>query len=691
MNHAKSTVIGVLLLLSSPTLSLSQNYLHTSGSTVLDSQGKPVRITGLSWFGMETSNYAPHGLWVRSMSSMLDQIKALGYNTIRVPYANQLFDSGSKPNGIDFNQNPDLQGLTGLQILDKLVAGAQTRGLKIILDRHRPDSGSQSALWYTSAYSEQRWIDDWKMLATRYSGNDTVIGCDLHNEPHGSATWGSGDTTTDWRLAAERAGNAILAINPRLLIIVEGIEVVNGDYYWWGGNLKAAGAYPVRLSVANQLVYSAHDYPSTVYNQPWFSDPTYPNNLTNVWDQHWGYLHKGGTAPVWLGEFGTKNQTTSDQQWFQSITRYLAAGQFDFSFWCWNPNSGDTGGILKDDWISVNQDKQSLLQPILAPFISAPAGSPSPAPATPALFSASSGDTQAVLTWTSSSGATSYNLYRGTAAGGEGATAYKTFLSGTSFTDSGLLNGTTYFYQLTAVNSTGESARAKEVQVTPALGIPSAPQSLSAVPGNGVVALSWKGSGSTFNLYRGTSPGGEGAAPYKAGLTGTGFSDTTVTNGTSYSYNLTALNSAGESARSNEASATPTAGTGGGQTGGLTISSSLANGSGPYWGEEDLKITNTATMTALQITITIQKTTGVTYSGQYSNFPGGALVATHGDTGAALTYTFTLSPGQTVWAGSNWMLAAQFGGSGVQHLSKGDTYAGTVTMQGTTYKVSGTF
>jgi endoglucanase len=66
----------------------------------------------------------------------------------------------------------------------------------VILDRHRPDSGSQSELWYTSRYSEARWIADWQMLARRYAGNTTVIGADLHNEPHGPATWGDGNQAT---------------------------------------------------------------------------------------------------------------------------------------------------------------------------------------------------------------------------------------------------------------------------------------------------------------------------------------------------------------------------------------------------------------------------------------------------------------------------------------------------------------
>jgi len=344
-------------------------WLHTKGAQIVDENDHPVRLTGLSWFGLETANYAPHGLWSRSMSSMLDQIQQLGYNTIRVPYSNQLFDRGSTPNSVDATQNPDLVGKSGLEIIDALVAGAKARHLRIILDRHRPDSGAQSALWYTDQYPEQRWIDDWKMLAARYANEPTVVGFDLHNEPHDPATWGDGSSTTDWRLAAERAGNAIQAINPHVLIIVEGIQTVAGDTYWWGGNLKNAGAFPVELGVPNQLVYSAHDYPASVFAQTWFTAADYPANLTGVWDAHWGYLAKQGTAPIWIGEFGTKDATPSDQQWFAAMAGYLGTNGLSFSFWCWNPDSGDTGGILQDDWQTVNSDKQKVLQPLLAPLL----------------------------------------------------------------------------------------------------------------------------------------------------------------------------------------------------------------------------------------------------------------------------------------------------------------------------------
>ncbi len=192
------------------------DFLHTDGQRIVDANGNLVIITGLSWFGLETENYALHGLWARNLESFLDLVVELGFNTIRIPYSNQLFDPDSVPNGINYDLNPDLESLNGLEIMDRIVAGAGERGVKIILDRHRPDSHAQSELWYTPQYSEERWISDWVMLAERYAGDDTVIGVDLHNEPRGQATWGSDDAATDWRLAAERAGNAILEVNPNL-------------------------------------------------------------------------------------------------------------------------------------------------------------------------------------------------------------------------------------------------------------------------------------------------------------------------------------------------------------------------------------------------------------------------------------------------------------------------------------------
>ncbi|MBX9789207.1 MAG: cellulase family glycosylhydrolase [Pirellulales bacterium] len=367
-----------------PSTAAISGYFHTSGSQILDANNQVVKIGGVNWFGFETSNFAPHGLWARGYKSMMDQMKQQGFNTIRLPFSDQLFDAGSTPNGIDFSKNPDLVGLSGLQIMDKIVDYAGQIGLRIMLDHHRSAAGNsanESGLWYTSAYPESKWISNWTMLAARYANNLTVVAVDLHNEPHGPATWGDG-SANDWRLAAERAGNAILAVNPNVLIVVEGVESASSGNYWWGGNLSNAGASPVRLNTPSRLVYSAHDYPASVYQQTWFSDPNYPNNLPAVWDKNWGYLFRQNIAPVILGEFGSKLATTSDQQWFDKMTAYLggdldgngtndlAAGQqgISWTYWSWNPNSGDTGGILADDWNTVLANKVAKLAPIQFSF-----------------------------------------------------------------------------------------------------------------------------------------------------------------------------------------------------------------------------------------------------------------------------------------------------------------------------------
>jgi len=337
--------------------------LHTAGAKIVDANGQEVRFTGVTWFGFETANFAPHGLWARNWQDMLDQMKAAGFNTIRLPFSNQLLDDpGAMATGIDYTLNPDLKGLHGLALMDKIVDGAGQRGLKVILDQHRPTSAGQSELWYTDQVPESRWLGDWTMLARHYAGDAAVIGADLHNEPHGTATWGDGNVKTDWRLAAERGGDAILSITPNWLIFVEGIETYHGDAYWWGGNLEGAGQFPVQLSVPNRVVYSPHDYGPDVFGQSWFSAPNFPNNLAGVWQQHWGFLAQHG-LPVVVGEFGGRSVGQDvEGVWQRTLIAYMKSSGIGYWYWAWNANSGDTGGVLQDDWKTVNAAKLMALQ-----------------------------------------------------------------------------------------------------------------------------------------------------------------------------------------------------------------------------------------------------------------------------------------------------------------------------------------
>jgi endoglucanase len=393
-----------------PAAGVGSGFWHTSGNQILDSAGNPVRIAGINWYGFETPDEVAHGLWAQDYHTIVNDIKSLGYNTIRIPFSDQMVETPVVPQNLSFfnNSGPintDLQGLNSLQILDKIVAYAGQAGLKVILDDHRSEAGEsaeQNGLWYTSAYPSSAWVSDWAALAKRYAGNPTVIGFDLRNEPHTptgdtyaqGATWGTGDTTTDIRLAYEQAGNAILAQDPNALIFCEGIsENPNSsggfDGTWWGGDLAEAGQFPVTLSSPGHVVYSAHDYGPTLFQQTWFNSSTTSASLDAVWNQFWGYLYTQNVAPVWVGEFGTGNGATdvsdaaagSQGQWFSSLVSFLAANKW-MGWTYWALNGEDSFALLDNgyDATPVSSAKQSLLAAIQFPLSGASTGSPSPTP-----------------------------------------------------------------------------------------------------------------------------------------------------------------------------------------------------------------------------------------------------------------------------------------------------------------------
>jgi aryl-phospho-beta-D-glucosidase BglC (GH1 family) len=370
---------------SAPDAPSAPSFLHVQGNGLFDAQGKSVRLTGVNWFGLETSLEAPHGLWARDYRSMLKQIVDLKFNSIRLPWSNAIMRPGAavasgsvNSNGADpydgtDPMNGDLVGKTPLQIMDAVIAAAGDVGLRIILDNHsrEPDAYDKEELWWSAKTSEQQWIADWVTLATKYKGNPTVVGFDLDNEPHGASTWGTGVIATDWNSAAERCGNAIQAVNPDALIIVEGVSIVGTDVYWWGGNLSAVRTAPIHLTHPEKLVYSAHEYGPEVHDQTWFSDATFPANLPAVWTQHFDFIMQQGIGHLLLGEFGIKDLTADSGksgQWFNTLLKTVAS-TYSWTFWCWNPNSGDTEGILQTDWLNVQQWKVDALKPYLAPMI----------------------------------------------------------------------------------------------------------------------------------------------------------------------------------------------------------------------------------------------------------------------------------------------------------------------------------
>jgi len=407
--HAANSGPAVAAALDAPAAAgAGSGYWHTSGNQILDANGTPVRIAGINWYGFETPDEIAHGLWAQDYHAIINDIKNLGYNTIRIPFSNQMVEDPIVPQNLSFYNatgpiNTDLEGLNALQDLQKIVTYAGEVGLKVILDDHRSEAGESAeanGLWYTSTYTSADWVNDWVTLAKMFAGDPTVVGFDLRNEPHTpagdtyaeGATWGTGDTATDVRLAYEQAGNAILAADPGALIFCEGISenpTASGgtNSTWWGGDLAEAGQFPVTLSSPGHVVYSAHDYGPNLFQQTWFNSSTTAASLDAVWNQNWGYLYANGTAPVWVGEFGTDNTASdiessaagSQGQWFQDLVSYIASNPW-MGWTYWALNGEDSYDLLDSNYdpTPVSALKQSLLATIQFPLPGAVNGTPPP-------------------------------------------------------------------------------------------------------------------------------------------------------------------------------------------------------------------------------------------------------------------------------------------------------------------------
>jgi endoglucanase len=325
-------------------------------------------IKGVNWFGMETEVYAFHGLWAVSMMFVLDFLVQNKFNAVRVPFSAELalgLDT-LKCTSINTFANPDFADCTPGRLLDAFVRECEKRGIIVMLDMHRlKGNGGITELWYDATYTEETIIRAWRVMAARYANSPAVFAADLKNEPHGSATWSSGNAQTDWNKAAERIGNAVLSVNPRLLIFVEGVETHKGVGSWWGGNLMGVRDAPINLARPNKLVYSPHVYGPSVYAQPYFSDGAFPANLPAIWNNHWAFLKRENLGAVCVGEWGGWMRSDNrDDVWHNAFAAFLRAQEIDYFYWCLNPNSGDTGGLLGDDWKTPVAAKLRLLDTV---------------------------------------------------------------------------------------------------------------------------------------------------------------------------------------------------------------------------------------------------------------------------------------------------------------------------------------
>jgi endoglucanase len=364
-----------------PSLPESALPLSTCGRWVVDRNGRRVKLASINWYGASDVKHVVGGLDKVPMERVVSTIRELGFNSVRLPFSNDMLRAPRVPPEA-LAANPALAGKTPLELFDATVEALTRAGLLVILNNHSTHAMwccnfDDDGLWWTAEHGEEAWIEDWEMVADRYRANPRVVGADLRNEiriakPAGGflprvPNWGDGGAN-DWRAAAVRAGNRVLARAPDWLIIVEGLNS--------GEDLSAAGARPVVLAVPGKLVYSAHQYSFFRPGAPaipGIGGPTYAAmsaaDHRAASERQWGYLTLAGrshVAPVWLGEFG--DGASSDPKWLTNLAAYLRETDIDWAYWPINGGpkpSGDSEpyGLLEDDWSTVRNDwRLSLLR-----------------------------------------------------------------------------------------------------------------------------------------------------------------------------------------------------------------------------------------------------------------------------------------------------------------------------------------
>ncbi len=396
---------------------LPRGYFHTRGSQIVDCEGRPIRIASVGWSGDDGNGFAPRGLYAVNYQETMRGMVADGFNTIRIPWNDLLLTQNAVPypGTIDYTLNPDLEGLTGIQVIDKIVQYAGKIGLRIILDHHTNEGGAggnggqqPNGLWFDKGpgtdgtdgggnigtITAEQFKEDTLALVRRYKDQDTVIGYDLDNEPLSypgtELTWGTGGPDDIWEMYT-RVGNAILDLDPHLLIICEGPQTaINVGPLGNGlaghgpeGDLSAVGGVggvepkPVILNRPDQVVYSVHEYGPEVYD---FGANDQPSTYVPHMNAVWGYLYTRNIAPVWIGEMGSNLDNPTEITWAHTLLNYMngkyaSAGGPAFygpeqpiggDWWLWGYFPGELpDGTLESDWATPKPDQQAITDQML--------------------------------------------------------------------------------------------------------------------------------------------------------------------------------------------------------------------------------------------------------------------------------------------------------------------------------------
>ncbi|KAK0534328.1 hypothetical protein OC842_002668 [Tilletia horrida] len=378
--ETSNSTIAVSGLLDSWTPPLS-----TRGRYVVDANGQRFRLQGGNWHGasgtyLGTGDYASPdnhhagevayqtvlGLDRVPIDDIVSSFLELGINTVRLPFSNEMIHDSTPVPDAALKANPQLRGLTPLQIFDATIAALTRRGLAVILNNMTNKSlwccgADQNSRW-NSVQSTAQWQADWLLMVNRYKGDKRVVGVDLYNEVRrdivNDPRWGGGGNYDWWQASFDAANRILREANPDLLIVIEGINFVGIplDNRPHGRPMLL----PIRelshaLAVQDKLVYSAHFYAYTgpnntgadsgpfVTKDPLFRDFS-PAQLSQSVRDLAAFVatplneseQTHYTAPVWISEFGVGGRLDTlrkDRAWWDNFVQCLVEYDLDYAFW----------------------------------------------------------------------------------------------------------------------------------------------------------------------------------------------------------------------------------------------------------------------------------------------------------------------------------------------------------------------
>ena len=349
--------------------------LHTDGYRIVDSTGHAVRLTSVNWYGFDQKEFVVGGLDHAPLEAIIGQIRQIGVNSVRLPWANETLEHDPAVPDYAVAANPQFKGKHAMAIMDAVIAALARAQIMVILDNHmsRADwccsETDDNGLWYNREYPEAKWQADWQAIARRYRNQPWVVGADLRNELRSGAAWGGTDPKLDWHAAAERGGKAVLAGNPKLLVMVESPE--------YSTNFAGFDKLPVALPVAHRLVYSPHAYDIEGHSFSSFDE------LKQAYEARATFLlHSKPETPIWVGEFGACQTLDcgANSEWLKLFIRLLKENPaISWSYWPLNGTQSSGAGRKYDTVESyglLSTDYQHIAAPKVVELLRTVEGQP---------------------------------------------------------------------------------------------------------------------------------------------------------------------------------------------------------------------------------------------------------------------------------------------------------------------------